>query len=619
LALGLGSLYRFTDLAKKPLHTDEAILALKTQEFWQSGTFEYDPKDYHGPVLHHLTRWVGTMRGWTADSLTEYEARWVIAVCGLLLVLSPLLFLDVIGRTGAGLAALLLAVSPLMTYYSRYYIMEVPFVLETALFIAFMWRWAQSKNHVWLVPAGVTLGLMHATKETFVLNVAALAIGWSLTKFAGMSFTPKQSKLGFGSFARKPLPWLPAGIVLTVALLTSAWIFSNGFKDWQEVQESFATYESYLGRSAGKGHEKPWDYYLTLLCYRQQGFLWSEGLISSLAIIGVLNAYLDNRRADHKRAFLSCFATYTIVLLGIYCAIPYKTPWSILGVAWALALMAGLGARAIFRAFSEAPAVKLILALALAAGVYHLCQQTSRATDYAYPNETRYAASELHNPYAYSHTSPNLVALAGKIHELTQNHPDGKAMPVQVIQAEQGWPLPWYLRDMTHVGYQAEIPETLNAAAVVTDVDKEEAARAKLGGTYESTPWGLRPGVNLALLVQTAPPQPAPVAPAVPEPAAQPPAPAPAPPEPTAPPAAPAAPMPTVPTQPAAPAMSPTELTAPQTPALPTTPVASPAMTPPAQLPEPAEPMVPKAELVIDEPELVGPPFPVPAPLPSAQ
>ena len=56
VALGLGSLYRFEELGKKPMHTDEAILAMKTQEYWKSGTFEYDPHDYHGPFLHHLTK-----------------------------------------------------------------------------------------------------------------------------------------------------------------------------------------------------------------------------------------------------------------------------------------------------------------------------------------------------------------------------------------------------------------------------------------------------------------------------------------------------------------------------------------------------------------------------------
>src|SRR5215207_6332342 len=167
VAVALGSIARFTDLGKRPMHTDEAILALKTQEFWKSGDFEYDPRDYHGPFLHHLTKWIGSVQGWTPDGLTEQQVRLVTAIFGLLLVLTPLLFMDVIGRTGARVAALLLAVSPMMAYYSRYYIMETPFVLLVALFIWLMWQWAKRKQKIWLLPAGVVLGLMHAPKETF--------------------------------------------------------------------------------------------------------------------------------------------------------------------------------------------------------------------------------------------------------------------------------------------------------------------------------------------------------------------------------------------------------------------------------------------------------------------
>src|SRR5687768_13181009 len=90
LALGLGSLYRFTDLAKKPMHTDEAILALKTQEYAQSRTFEYDPRDYHGPFLHHAADLIGRWHGWNPATMTEGELRWVVAVFGLALVLLPL-------------------------------------------------------------------------------------------------------------------------------------------------------------------------------------------------------------------------------------------------------------------------------------------------------------------------------------------------------------------------------------------------------------------------------------------------------------------------------------------------------------------------------------------------
>ncbi|MEZ0274022.1 MAG: flippase activity-associated protein Agl23 [Roseimicrobium sp.] len=502
MALTLGSLFRFTDLGKKPMHTDEAILALKTQEYWQTGNFEYDPKDYHGPFLHHAAVWLGGLRGMTPENLTEEQVRWVVCVFGLLLILSPLLLTDVLGRTGAGVAALLIAVSPMMNYYSRYYIMEVPFVLQTIVFIASVWRWSQSKNIAWLFLAGIMLGWMHATKETFVLNIAALAAGYGVVKVMGLPFTAKERGYGFRSFTKAPISLQPWLIVSLVALLVSAWLYSNGFKTWNQIGDSVLTYRSYLQRSGGSGHEQSWHYYISLLAWRQQGFLWSEGLISGLGLVGILNAFLDRRRADHKRAFLTLFATYTLVLLGIYCFIPYKTPWSILGVQHALTLLAGLGARSIFRVFTEVPLVKIALALLLGGGIYNLCEQTSRATDFRFEHETRYAASQMHNPYVYSHTSPNLVTLAGRIHELAEHTDEKLNMPVQVIQSENGWPLPWYLRDMKMVGYQSTMPQVLQAPVVVVDAGLEEAAREKLGGNYESSVYGLRQGIVLSLLVE---------------------------------------------------------------------------------------------------------------------
>jgi uncharacterized protein (TIGR03663 family) len=586
LALTLGSMGRFTDLGKKPMHTDEAILALKTQEYWETGIFKYDPKDYHGPFLHHAARWLGSLRGMDPATLTEEQVRWVVGVFGLLLILSPVLLMDVIGRTGAGVAALLIAVSPMMNFYSRYYIMEVPFVLQVIVFIASIWRWSQGKNITWLFVAGIMLGWMHATKETFVLNMAALAAGYGVVKVMGLPFSVKERGYGFRSFTKTPFslqPWLIVGLV---ALLTSIWLYSNGFKTWNQVGDSVLTYRSYLQRSGGSGHEKPWHYYLSLLAWRRQGFLWSEGLIAGLGLVGLLNAFLDRRRADHKRAFLTLFATYTIVLLGIYSFIPYKTPWSILSVQYALTLMAGLGARSIFRVFTDIPIVKIALALLLAGGVFHLCQQTSRATDFSYEHETRYAASESHNPYVYSHTRPNLVVLASTIHDLAQHTDEKLNMPVQVVQSENGWPLPWYLRDMKFVGYQSTMPPVLKAPVVVVDAALEKAAREKLGGDYESNFYALRDGIVLSLLVERSlwekfqglPPS---------EP---PPAPAPA----------------------TAPVASTTVATAspPDTVGTPV-PVAGP---PGEAAPPAAAPAPPKAEVVVDEgpPPFVGPPYPVP-------
>lgn len=526
LALGLGGLYRFTELEKKPMHTDEAILALKTQEYWQSGFFKYDPKDYHGPFLHHATRWMGAVCGWNADEITEKQFRWVIAVFGMGLILLPLLLMDALGRRGAAIASLFIAVSPMMNYYSRYYIMEVPFVFLLGLFIASLWRWSRSKNFLWLIIAGVSLGWMHATKETFVINLTAMFAGWVVARLFIGTFDARPKIYSFKRPSTFKRFWLPLMIVLIVAALSSVWMFSNGFKDWQGVLDSIVTYQSYLERSSGSGHEKPWNYYVSLLFWRQNVFTWTEAMIGGLAVIGILSAFLDLRREQNRRSFLVFMSVYAIILLTIYSAIPYKTPWSVLAVNYALALLGGVGARMLFRNF-DGTIVKGLLFVSFMIGIYHLCRQTSLATDYAYKGETRYAADER-NPYVYTHTTTNLVELQKLIHEIASIHPEGKAMPVQIIQSESGWPLPWYLRDMTRVGYQTTIPTEINAAVIVMDLDKTDAVLAilhrpevipevttdptseplteppapKPAITYESSLYGLRPGINLNVLVR---------------------------------------------------------------------------------------------------------------------
>lgn len=526
LALGIGGLYRFTELEKRPMHTDEAILALKTQEYWQTGFFKYDPKDYHGPFLHHATHWVGAICGWNPLEMTEKQFRWVIAVFGVGLILLPLLLTDALGRRGAAIASLFIAVSPMMNYYSRYYIMEVPFVFLLGLFIACLWRWSRSKNLLWLLVAGLCLGWMHATKETFVINLAAMFAGWVAASLLIGPFDARPKVYSFKRPSAARRFWLPLSIVLSVAGMTSVWMFSNGFKDWEGVLDSIVTYESYLKRSGGSGHEKDWTYYLSLLFWKKNVFTWTEAMIGGFAVIGILSAFLDLRREQHKRSFLVFLSIYALVLLGIYSVIPYKTPWSILAVNYAIALLAGVGARMLFRAINGTIAQGILL-LAFAAGIYHLCRQTSLATDYAYKGETRYAA-DVRNPYVYSHTTSNLLELQKLIHDLAAIHPDHRAMPVQIIQSESGWPLPWYLRKMTRVGYQTEIPETINAAVIVMDLDKTESVLALLNRpeklpettidptseplteppapkpviTYESSIYGLRPGINLNVLVR---------------------------------------------------------------------------------------------------------------------
>jgi hypothetical protein len=187
---------------------------------------------------------------------------------------------------------LFMAVSPMMVYYSRYFIMEVPLVLFITLTIAALWRWSQGGSRWWLLLAGFALGMQHATKETFVINVVAGVVGLVVAKLLIGDFAPRQSGFSMGSArGRSTKPWLWVSLV---AVFTSITIYSGFFKDWQAVKDSALTYLNYLERSGGSGHEKPWHYYLTLIFWRKDGVVWSEALIGGLAIIGMAHAFLGN-------------------------------------------------------------------------------------------------------------------------------------------------------------------------------------------------------------------------------------------------------------------------------------------------------------------------------------
>jgi uncharacterized protein (TIGR03663 family) len=470
LAGSLGWLYRSSELAKRPMHTDEAILGVKTIELLETGRFQYDPHDYHGPLLHYSTFAVGKLLGWSPDTIGEEQLRFVTVIYGLGLIGIALLLGDVLSRTGMVFAALFIAVSPMMCFYSRYYIMETPLVFFSGLFIAALWRWAQSRNLLWLLVAGVSLGAMHAAKETFVLNIAAMAVAFVAGEIFGGGFTSRKAGYSFADNRRSDggaLSWI---LVPLVALVTSAALysnfFSNGFHDWNQVRDSVLTYQNYLHRAGGAGHEKPWHYYLTLLFWsKNELHAWTEALIGGLAFLGFLSALFDLSRPSEQRTFLIFLGTYAFGLLAICSVIPYKTPWTVLSVDHAFALLAGAGAAAIFRILPF-PVLKLALGIALMTGIYNLCQQTSLAIDFNKEPIARYSAHDL-NPYVYSHTTNMVPVLSRLIHDLAALHPDKKNMPVQIIQSESGWPLPWYLRDLKRVGYQTSLPEKLDPPAVI--------------------------------------------------------------------------------------------------------------------------------------------------------
>jgi uncharacterized protein (TIGR03663 family) len=495
IAVVIAAWYRLPDLGLRPMHTDEAILGTKFVTMCEVGHFDYDPSDYHGPVLHYLTHIVGSVVGWESFAkVTDAQLRLVPALIGVLLVACTLLLHNGLGRTATIVAMLLTAVSPMMVFYSRYYIMELPFVLLLLLFIASCWRYNSTEWIPWLGLAGISLGALHATKETFAINLVAMGLGWIGAQALSEGFTNRNRSL-FLSLGRNrhvvSLPWL---WVLGLSLVTSMFLFSGGFRYWSDVGESVTTYLNYITRSGGVGHEKPWDYYLNLMLYHRDYFVWSEASILILAALGMVQIFSSRfMRDEARKAFLVFLSIYAVSGLAMYSFIPYKTPWTILSIQHAFILLAGVGVQFLY-GLLRSKWWKVICTFILLGVLYHLCNQAM------FSIRDRGLAN-LRGPYAYSHTTTSAVKLVTRLRELSDFAPD--KFSAQIINKDNGWPLPWYLRQLNHVGYQTSMPETLTDPIIVVDSELAAIASAKLiGHEYVSDLFGLRPGVTVMLMVE---------------------------------------------------------------------------------------------------------------------
>ena len=97
------------------------------------------------------------------------------------ILLLPLLSAG-IGRTAVVTAAMLMALSPAMVFYSRMYIQEALFACFALAFVIGVGRVATGGGLAWAAMTGVAAGLAMATKETAAIvlpsAVAAAAIAW---------------------------------------------------------------------------------------------------------------------------------------------------------------------------------------------------------------------------------------------------------------------------------------------------------------------------------------------------------------------------------------------------------------------------------------------------------
>ena len=186
-------------------------------------------------------------------------------------------------------------------------------------------------------------------------------------------------------------------------------------------------------------------------------------------------------------------------MVAAYSLISYKTPWLVLNFVVPLALISGYALQVIYDwGLGEIRLIIAVMLLAIAISGY----KTIDLNFFNYDND---AQSYV---YVYAHTRREMLALVDEIEKVAERTKQGTKTGVTIVSPDY-WPLPWYLRNYTGVGYHGRMTSSTEPVIIASESQGAEV-QATFGDLYQQVNSGfnsagsypLRPGVNLLLYVR---------------------------------------------------------------------------------------------------------------------
>ena len=202
-ALGL----RLWELDDRAMHYDEAIHLHFSWKLAQGMEYIHSPW-MHGPFQIEL---VALLLRFLGD--TDFVARLCYALFGTALVALPYFLRDHIGKAGAVIASVMLALSPSLLYFSRFGRNDILMAFWVTFLFILMWRYVHESKNRYLYFAAAILALMFTTKET--AYIVTLVFGALLFLLALPDLVPwALGRVRFSQLAG------PAGFLLLLLTLT---------------------------------------------------------------------------------------------------------------------------------------------------------------------------------------------------------------------------------------------------------------------------------------------------------------------------------------------------------------------------------------------------------------
>lgn len=445
--LALALVLRVWALGDRPPHHDEAIHCDFGYNLLTQGTYRYDPT-YHGPLLFYIMAPLFAVLG-----PTTAVGRLYPTLAGVALVALPLVLRRRLGAGTAFWSGVLLAVSPIMLYYSRFARNDVPVALFTAvaLVLYLMVRRKGWRPIPWI---GVAAAGHAISKETFYVTVPLLGVATYVVALRD----------GVWASVRKAFAWVDryrvsvgtAILWFFVVCITAYTLFFVHPEDFLFPLKAIQYwYQQHSVERVGG----PWFYHLTRLA-----------LYEFLPIVAAL-AWVIRRRRRLKRIEVFCLA-WGLAGLTMYAYLGEKTPW--LEVHQVLPFIPLAGAQ-LARTFSPRGRwwSKGLATAGLTATAW-----SALASSFLFPAVT---TSNSHAELiVFVQTTPEEGDLARYGVALAAKH-IGEG-PVAAVDGEGAWPLSWQWK---RIPVWWSIPEPgMRPPLVVCDPEQEAKFRERLGDGY---------------------------------------------------------------------------------------------------------------------------------------
>jgi uncharacterized protein (TIGR03663 family) len=427
LILALTVFLRFSWLELKLFHHDEAIHAWFAYRLLHEGIWAYDPS-YHGPLLYYVTAGMFWLLG---DS--DFTGRIIPALLGTLIValVYPLYRLGYLDTKQALIAALFLALSPNLVYFSRFLRHDIFMLFFIMLLLVSLLAYIDTGKRWYGLGVALAVAGGMTCKEEFPVILLIFGVYFIYAGWKGRFRFPATWKQDLAIFTTVAL-----GIILVFysslgqhpeVLMTAA---MRAVEHWTQMHEQC--------RLCGP----PYFYFLLFILYELPILIlamvgtgqfiwyhtdirgWSARLLrkirreepSTESLLGRLGAGAPRPAAENTKQeeFFGFSIWWMVLSMAFYALVNEKVPWLIIPQLLPAVFVA------VYRMTDRKAVIAVVSVIFLVLLTWH----------------TSFVPADVNEPIAQVQNSEDLRGL------FTQIDRSEKV----AVASKNYWPLPWYYR-----------------------------------------------------------------------------------------------------------------------------------------------------------------------------